>query len=95
MVQPCWVCKNSIGVCSWSYNFTPVEGWKAKPTKIVVNGKYEDSYKIIECPQFKYDGLCTKCDYCPPSKRDDAFYSDKCKMFVGCGSTACERFTHT
>lgn len=30
----CWTCENACGGCSWSKKFEPVEGWKAKKTKI-------------------------------------------------------------
>ena len=60
--QLCWDCEKACGRCSWSKNFTPVEGWKAKPTKMLIsttNGKgglrkyYSDTYEIHECPEFE------------------------------------------
>lgn len=40
----CWTCQNACCGCSWSKSFTPVEGWEAKPS--------EDSFFVINCPQF-------------------------------------------
>jgi predicted nucleic acid-binding Zn ribbon protein len=40
----CWDCQNACGGCSWSRSFEPVEGWEAKPS--------EDSFFVINCPQF-------------------------------------------
>ena len=50
----CWTCQNACGGCSWSKSFTPVEGWKAKPTQIktVYNDVFEESYRVIECPEY-------------------------------------------
>lgn len=54
----CWDCAKNGGLCSWSKNFTPVEGWEAIPTKIQARGAYNgygeiDSYKVINCPKFE------------------------------------------
>lgn len=52
----CWICAKAGGNCSWSKNFTPVEGWNAKPTKIRCREQetgYLDSYNVKECPEFK------------------------------------------
>lgn len=40
----CWDCQNACGGCSWSRCFEPVAGWEAKPS--------EDSFFVINCPQF-------------------------------------------
>ena len=52
--QPCCTCKNAVFGCSWSRDFTPVEGWKAIPT-IIHHGDDRDipSFKIIFCPQYE------------------------------------------
>lgn len=51
--QPCWTCQNACGGCSWSSELKPVEGWKAKPTKIKCEeGRYSGSYHIIYCPEY-------------------------------------------
>ena len=55
----CWSCKNACGDCSWSKNFTPVEGWKAKKTKLrLTRGPSEPqndfSYIIYGCPEYVY-----------------------------------------
>lgn len=52
----CWECAKNGGLCSWSKNFTPVEGWEAIPTKIQAYGHADgviDSYKVISCPEFE------------------------------------------
>ena len=53
----CWECEKACGRCSWSKNFTPVEGWKAVPTKVYIGGesknKYIDSFDVYECPEFE------------------------------------------
>lgn len=41
----CWSCKNYYNGCSWSKSFEPVEGWKAKKTKM--------GYLVLECPKFE------------------------------------------
>ena len=49
--QPCWSCGNCYGGCSWSFDFTPVEGWEAE--KIFKDG--DTTYKIYSCPEYKCD----------------------------------------
>lgn len=51
----CWDCKNACGGCSWSKNFTPVEGWKI--TKTLIKGNFEtdaviESCIVHSCPEF-------------------------------------------
>ena len=49
----CWDCENCTkpNVCSWVRDFTPVDGWRAKKTRL--GGAYPmDSYLVIECPLF-------------------------------------------
>ena len=47
----CWDCVNACrSGCSWSENFTPVEGWEAE--HIVDEKKGTDTYRVIRCPQF-------------------------------------------
>jgi len=44
----CFNCKKAVcSGCSWSMNFTPVEGWIAKKSKKT------DSYHIYFCPEFE------------------------------------------
>ena len=52
----CWNCSNAYGQCSWSKDFTPVEGWNAerKDVKVTVQG-YVTSYIVFECPLFEGD----------------------------------------
>ncbi len=54
----CWTCKNAVLGCSWSKNFTPVEGWEAVPTKVRGNlelDEWLDSYLVISCPKYIED----------------------------------------
>lgn len=58
--QLCWTCARACGGCSWSAEFKPVRGWKAKKTKLYVdrgehNKHYTTSYRIKECPLYKDD----------------------------------------
>ena len=50
--QPCCTCKNACGGCSWSIDFTPVEGWDAEPTIINDSEGNISSYKINSCPRY-------------------------------------------
>lgn len=58
----CWDCEKACGRCSWSKNFTPVEGWNAIPTKWLssttrakrsIKKYYVDSFDVYECPEFE------------------------------------------
>jgi len=50
----CWKCSNAYSGCSWSKNFKPVEGWKAKKTTVNLGDRgNEESYMVYECPMFK------------------------------------------
>ena len=59
----CWSCEKASGGCSWSKNFTPVDGWKAIPTVVctyqtkLASGqvkKYaQESFNVQECPEFE------------------------------------------
>ena len=56
----CWTCQKAAGKCSWSKNFTPVEGWVAIPTKIQDGKKYKTkeprylhSFDVYRCPEFE------------------------------------------
>lgn len=59
----CWNCEKACRGCSWSRDFIPVKGWKAKPTKLYVrqetlaSGKkkkyYTESFHVKECPEFE------------------------------------------
>ena len=58
--QPCWDCKKALGGCSWSRDFTPVEGWIATPTYKAGNYSKKrgrlppmKSYQIEYCPEFE------------------------------------------
>lgn len=55
----CWECDNAYGGCSWSRNFTPVEGWDAQYVRRVYKSKgvyVMDSYEVRNCPEFVLDG---------------------------------------
>lgn len=50
----CWICDKAGGKCSWSNDFTPIDGWKAIPTKLSVGcGNFIDSFDVYECPEFE------------------------------------------
>ena len=49
----CWTCKNAFGGCSWSREFKPVDGWKAKKTFHLMNGEFAESYYIKSCPEYE------------------------------------------
>lgn len=51
----CWRCANACGGCSWSADFTPVDGWDAVSTKIWASGGTIDSYRVKKCPKFDED----------------------------------------
>ena len=53
----CWQCQNATGGCSWSQDFTPVEGWDAKRTRIRLEkgAKYTESFIVKKCPKFRPD----------------------------------------
>lgn len=53
----CWKCKNATGGCSWSQDFTPVEGWDAKRTRIRLEKgtKHTESFIVKKCPEFLPD----------------------------------------
>ena len=48
----CITCGNACGGCSWSQDFTPVEGWIAEPT---VNREGVESFHVIDCPEYCKD----------------------------------------
>jgi hypothetical protein len=49
----CWSCKYATGGCSWTLDFTPVEGWTA--TKTTLASDNNESYKVQECPHYQFD----------------------------------------
>ena len=77
-VTLCWVCQNCFGGCSWSSEYIPVEGWKAKTTT---------SYLVLSCPEFLPEGLlCSKClwrrdcDYSPLQAGTSGLVADCAKF---------------
>lgn len=49
----CQICARKVGTCSWERDFTPVPGWDAIPTKILMqSGVREQSYRVMRCPLF-------------------------------------------
>ena len=49
----CQICARKVGTCSWERDFTPVPGWDAIPTKILMqSGVREQSYRVLRCPLF-------------------------------------------
>lgn len=54
----CWDCAKAVCGCSWSIDFTPVEGWDAIPTKLTAQHRDTgeiDSFCVIDCPEFVSD----------------------------------------
>ena len=53
----CWDCAKACGLCSWSnhWEHRPVPGWMAEKSMLKVNGGYEESYCVRECPEFEPD----------------------------------------
>lgn len=65
----CIDCQNAVPTrdgrrgCSWSRGFVPVKGWNAekKESKRYSRGvliRTEESYLVIDCPEFIADGRC-------------------------------------
>ena len=49
----CQICARKVETCSWERDFTPVPGWDAIPTKILMqSGVREQSYRVLRCPLF-------------------------------------------
>ena len=63
--QLCWRCKNATGSCPWSFNGTPVEGWKAIPITFTDEDSTVNTYHITDCPM-----LDEEQDYIPRMVRD-------------------------
>lgn len=54
--QLCWDCaKATNSGCSWSDDFTPVEGWTARKLegRVYHGGQtIDETYLILDCPEF-------------------------------------------
>lgn len=54
--QLCWYCEKAGGLCSWSKDFTPVEGWEAEPDVLRIREKENgvvQTYYIKACPEYE------------------------------------------
>ena len=54
--QLCWYCEKACGKCSWSKDFTPVEGWDAEPATIrsrEADAKIIETFYIKSCPEYE------------------------------------------
>ena len=62
----CWNCANACGDCSWSdhWRHEPVPGWKATRVPLKMNGGYETTYIVQECPEFLPDKRVKRQDEC-------------------------------
>ena len=52
----CYKCKTPSPTCPWKYNYTPVEGWEAEPSKVAISGndsRMVDSYIVKQCPLYE------------------------------------------
>ena len=55
-VSICADCAKSVGLCAWSANLKPVEGWKTEPVKRRGEGGVKiDSVRVLECPLFEIE----------------------------------------
>lgn len=82
----CETCENSVGRCSWSSRFEPVEGWEAIPTKVAVDKRYEQSYCVLSCPEYEKSFRPEPYRHYVFSRGDKMwhFYSEKsASKFVG------------
>lgn len=51
----CWDCGNATGGCCWSESLTPVKGWNAIRKDITGKENNEESYIVLNCPEFTRD----------------------------------------
>lgn len=61
----CWTCTKACGLCSWSRDLTPVEGWTAEEVPWVgmlatgpnapTEFKNHMTYHITKCPEYVLD----------------------------------------
>lgn len=79
--QLCFSCKNACGSCSWSKNYTPVEGWTAKEHFIERDNIH--TYQINKCPQYIFDGLCLMCENFNKEYEYPELWYKKCLKFKG------------
>ena len=85
----CWDCAKYCGLCSWSKDAVPVEGWNAVPTvKKPYHGEPLESFLVLNCPEFQrdaWDGGLKRLVHC----RDCVHYNmDDClckKQVFKCG----------
>lgn len=49
----CWDCEKCGGGCSWSHDLIPVKGWKAETDYTLFHGKRDNSYTVLECPEYE------------------------------------------
>ncbi len=74
--QLCFSCANACGKCSWSYNLVPVDGWTAK-FSILPNEV--ETFRVIKCPKYEFDGLCSRCIYFDESYENPSEWYKQCK----------------
>jgi hypothetical protein len=67
-MHKCWSCDNVYNGCSYAKDDIPVENWVAK---ISVRQGVGKSFTVLECPEYKYDGQCTKCFFCMDKTKDN------------------------
>ena len=87
--QLCFSCKNACGGCSWSRCGEPVGGWVATPTVILQNAEEKESYSIEYCPEFQYDGICSKCAKSKEYRGNPDFCSDICPFLCETMGSMC------
>ncbi len=88
-IQLCWECQNALGGWSWSKNFTPVPGWKAKKVYLrhATRGWLDrvETYKVIECPEFRKDKKKRKAEWLEENEMElkHADYIKRERMIMG------------
>lgn len=50
----CWDCAKACGMCAWSREFKPIDGWEVTPTRVYqTRNKKIDSFVVHSCPEFE------------------------------------------
>lgn len=49
----CWSCDKACGLCAWSHDGKPVDGWTAEKTVVHSHRVESNSYHVIACPEYQ------------------------------------------
>lgn len=88
----CWMCaKACTKGCSWSYDFTPVDGWEADETVQVHESRVDQSFMVFNCPEFVSDvkGFDTFPEPCPRCHRQPAMYRNGAYVYLVHNRSGC------